>query len=118
MHADENMEGPFACLKLFLLDVRASPGICSEIPRNEIRSQPMPTTPHLSIYMQSYIINPPGPIYVQHSNSGFGLSVERFEPRERTRSCINDAAFLRDRSSSQLYLVLVKVQECAKLLLY
>jgi hypothetical protein len=74
--------------------------------------------PSLYLYAKLHNQFHPGPFYEQHSNNGFGLSVERFEPRERTRSCINDAALLRDRSSSQLYLVLVKPQECARLLLH
>ena len=75
----------------FLLEVRASAGI---VPRSLVGSQPpcqsrpiFLSTVYAKLHNQ---FSPGSPLYVQHSNSGPGLSVERFEPRERARSCIND----------------------------
>jgi hypothetical protein len=126
MHADESAVSYFRAwmVKNFFLGVlRALAGI---VPRSLVRFQPMPT--HSPIFLsrvyaklhnQFPFLPSRGGFYVQHSNKRFGLSVERFEPCEQTRSCIKRCSMgPRGRSSSRLCRVLVKDPERVTQLLH
>jgi hypothetical protein len=124
MHADENAVSYFGAwdgmhVGNFLLDVRASVGI---VPRFLVRSQPpcQPRAISLStVYAKLHNQFPPFLRTVRTARQQqSGLSVKRFEPREQTRSCINDAALLRDRSLSRVIPHLGKMQECGTQSLY
>jgi hypothetical protein len=96
-----------------LLDVRASAGI---VPRFLVRSQPpcQPRAVSLStVYAKLHNQFPPL-LRTARQTSSLGSRLNGSSLVKQTRSCINDAAMLRDRSLSRVIPHLGKMQECAQ----